>query len=98
MARYTWVSDSGSADWSSTSNWTGPIASYYPGESTSTDVALLRAPSSGADSYTVTYDPSTAAIPYTPVILGGLQLQGTGVETTTLLLRARSRTIAADRR
>jgi hypothetical protein len=86
MANYNWINSSGSADWSSASNWGGGVAGEYPGESGTTDVATLSTPNFSGNSYAVTYDPTTAAIPYPAVTLGGLTLQGTGTRLTTLTL------------
>jgi hypothetical protein len=86
MANYNWKNSSGSADWSSASNWSGGISGDYPGESGTTDVATLSTPNFSGNSYTVTYDPTTAAITYPSVTLGGLTLEGTGTKLTTLTL------------
>jgi hypothetical protein len=75
---YTWSSNSGSANWTSTSNWVGN-AGFYPGESGTTDFAIIKAPSTAANSYTVTYNVANAT-------LSGLTLTGFGTHLTTLSL------------
>jgi hypothetical protein len=82
---YFWVAANGSADWSTVSDWTGGVTGDYPGQGL-LDNAVLSSPNNAAHSYTVTYDPSTAATTYPAVTLGGLTLQGTGTHLTTLML------------
>jgi hypothetical protein len=77
---YSWKTIDGSGNWSTAANWaTTPATGDYPGQVGTTDTVLLKAPASGAASYTITFDVPSAT-------LGNVTLAGFGANLTTLSL------------